>query len=111
MSSSAEKKGAAQFDPDTFERGTTEELAGAVHVADPETEPDAIRELVQPGVDRANWRIGPPDAVADDGVWGIGLGEPGNQPTEVGNSELAIPVGEADKAVAGRRKPERSAAP
>ncbi len=102
MSSSAEKKAPPGFDPDTFERGTTEELAGAVDVADPEAEPDAIRELVQPGVDRANWRIGPPDAVADDDVWGIGLGEPGDQPTEVGNSELAIPVGEADKVVAGR---------
>ena len=96
------EEGTARFDPDAFERGSPEELAGAVHVADPETEPDAIRELVEPGVDRADRRIGPPDAVADDGVRGIGLVEPGNQPTEVGNPKLAIPVGEADEVVAGR---------
>ena len=95
MSSSAEKKAPPEFDPDALERLAPEELAGAVDVGDLEAEEDPVGQPVGPRVQRPDERIGALDPEADDDVGRVGLREPGGQPAEVRDLELAVAVGEA----------------
>jgi hypothetical protein len=59
---------AAGFDPDPLERVALEQLARAVDVADADSEPDAVREPVQPSIEHP-----------DRGVWKAAIGVPASQ--------------------------------
>lgn len=54
-----------RVDADSLQRITTKELRGAVNVADAQSEPDTIRNTVERGIDKAQWRIGALQSIPD----------------------------------------------
>src|SRR5439155_9636150 len=87
---------ATRFDRDPLERLAPEELAGAVDVAHPEAEEDPVGEAVGPGVEGPDERIRPLDPEPDDDVRTIRLREAVDEPSDVGDPELPVPVRECD---------------
>jgi hypothetical protein len=94
------EEGTARCDTDPLERRAAEQLAGAVDIADPEAEPDPVRQPIDPGIERPHERIGSNDAEADDGVGRVRLAESLEQATQVGDAELPIAIGEGDELAA-----------
>ena len=91
-----------RLDPDALERFPPEELAGAVDVGRAEAEEDPVGEAIALRVQGPDERVRPLDPEADDHVGPIRPGHPSRQSTEVGDPELAVPVGEGHEPEAGR---------
>ncbi len=51
----------AGLDGDPGQRLTPEQLAGAIDVADPQPEPDEVRDAIGAGIERPNERVRPLD--------------------------------------------------
>ena len=94
------EEGAARLDPDALERLAPEQLAGAVHVGDPEAEEDPVRQPVGARVGDADERVGALDPEADDDVGVVRLRQSSREAAEVGDAELAVAVGEGEELVA-----------
>jgi hypothetical protein len=71
---------------------TAEQFRSAVNVANAKSEPDAIGNAIQGGVDETQWRIGTLQPIPNDKRRTRGLGT-FNKAREVGDAELTVTVG------------------
>jgi len=91
------EEGAPRRDPNRDQRLALEQLAGAVDVANPDPEEDPVREMVNARIPTPDERVGPPDAIPDNHVRGVGRGEPLRKPGHIRHPELAVAVDEGDQ--------------
>ena len=99
------EEGATRFDSEPLEHLTPEELGGAIDIGDLEPEEDAVGQSIGARVGDPHGWVGALDPEADDGVGMVGNDEALRQPCEVGDAELAVPVGEGDVLEARRAEP------
>jgi hypothetical protein len=86
------EEGAVRVHADFPQRVTAEEFRGAVNVADTQSEPDAIRNTVERGVDEAQQRIGALQAISNYN-WRMRSLSTRNKSRKVGHAKLAVTIG------------------
>ncbi len=95
---------AGRLEADALQRLASEELAGTVHVAHRQSVEEAQAQAVGSRVGEPDGRVGSPEAIADDDIGPVGRLRPRQEARQVGDTELAVAVGEGDERMRGSRE-------